>query len=420
MRQSLEHQVKHALSNLYDQAYLQTSPLARLVPAAEHPGESTAVALRRLLRGAIESLRPPDPRQVGGPEWVGYEVLWLHYVHRKPPEIVGNELGLGRSSYYRAHQLALGALASLLWERYHNLLVDSATPETPPPAVGPMSPTAQQEALRLAQSSPREPVDPVELLRGVYETVLPLAQQEGIELSLEMARDIPPTWADHALLRQALVSLVVQAMDQLGESSAPARLKLSLQAAGGQIRGTLSGLPSQVPELHEPPPTRQPPDGSGFAFAHDVLEAYGGQLDVVESKTGRQVLFALPVGRPRSVLIVDDDGDAIALYRRWLDGPGYDVRVARTPGQLAEQLADARPDLVVLDVLMPQWDGWSALQQIRAKPDMRHVPVMVISVLSQPRLALALGASCALRKPLAEPEFLRTVTELLARAGSSA
>ena len=69
---------------------------------------------------------------------------------------------------------------------------------------------------------------------------------------------------------------------------------------------------------------------------------------------------------------------------------------------------------MLLDVLMPQEDGWDILQSLKTLPETASIPVVICSVLSQPHLALALGAAEVLRKPISEETLLATVKKVLA------
>jgi DNA-binding response OmpR family regulator len=118
------------------------------------------------------------------------------------------------------------------------------------------------------------------------------------------------------------------------------------------------------------------------------------------------------------VLILDDDIDLTRLYGVYLRERGYAIRVAANHEELQEQLAQAIPDLIVLDVLMPRWDGWSILQQLRAETETAKVPIVICSVLPQADLALSLGADRVLQKPVSRGQLVETVHELLAAANS--
>jgi len=82
---------------------------------------------------------------------------------------------------------------------------------------------------------------------------------------------------------------------------------------------------------------------------------------------------------PATVLVVEDDEDTRELMRRVLVGAGHSVRTA-TNGQLGlNELDKARPDLILLDLMMPEVDGFTFLDQIRAREEHRDIPVVVVT-----------------------------------------
>lgn len=84
-------------------------------------------------------------------------------------------------------------------------------------------------------------------------------------------------------------------------------------------------------------------------------------------------------------------------------------------GALALQLAVERlPSVVLLDLLLPEMDGWEVLWHLKHKPETRNIPVVVASVLDHPGRAMQLGASDYLRKPVSGARLLYT----LRRAGT--
>jgi CheY-like chemotaxis protein len=91
------------------------------------------------------------------------------------------------------------------------------------------------------------------------------------------------------------------------------------------------------------------------------------------------------------------------------------VRSARTTAELRVQLGEELPDLVLLDVLMPREDGWDMLNYLKKEPATSNIPVVICSVLSQPSLALSLGAEEVLRKPIQEETLVKTVQRVLDR-----
>jgi CheY-like chemotaxis protein len=69
--------------------------------------------------------------------------------------------------------------------------------------------------------------------------------------------------------------------------------------------------------------------------------------------------------------------------------------------------------VVLLDVMMPEVDGWELLGQLRQNPATSHLPVVVCTILPQEELARSLGANAFLQKPISRDDFLRVLDELL-------
>jgi DNA-binding response OmpR family regulator len=116
------------------------------------------------------------------------------------------------------------------------------------------------------------------------------------------------------------------------------------------------------------------------------------------------------------VLVVDDDPDIRQLLRLLLERAGY--RVAEAPdGKAAiREVFDVRPDLVVLDVSMPELDGWQTLDRIR---DVTDVPVMMLTAAAsevEKVRALGAGADDYVVKPFGRQELIARVQALLRRA----
>jgi DNA-binding response OmpR family regulator len=118
----------------------------------------------------------------------------------------------------------------------------------------------------------------------------------------------------------------------------------------------------------------------------------------------------------RRILVVDDDADVRGLVRTLLERDGAIVREASDGREALRVLYDVRPDLVVLDVAMPDLDGWETLERIR---DLSDVPVLMLTArdgeLEKVR-ALRAGADDYVTKPFGRQELLARVGALLRRA----
>jgi len=117
-----------------------------------------------------------------------------------------------------------------------------------------------------------------------------------------------------------------------------------------------------------------------------------------------------------SVLVVDDEVDVRMLVRVLLERAGYDVSEAGSGREALRRLHQFRPDLVILDVTMPDMDGWQALERIR---DLSDVPVLMLTAraaeLDKVR-GLKAGADDYVTKPFGRQELLARVESLLRRS----
>ena len=401
--------VKDALANFYDPVHLQTHPLASLLLSHHDPQQTRGQRLRELLREAIESLRPEAVVPFGNPEWLGYRVMWLRYIKSLDQAEICCELALSRTSFYRSHQEAFEAVVSVLWEAYererltasdHGVRLPDLTAEG----------LAQEEAIKVAHEAHRQLVDLGDVLERAMRTIQPLAEQQGITLQVSATESLPATFGDPAMFRQIILDVLTEGIGLLEAN----RLELEVMVEGEETVWRVRGLDgTKVPR-------EEAGDVAGFAVSRGLLSVYGGRLWLQKDEEGRPMLcFTIRAIKPKTILIIDDDGDTISLYQRYLQGQDYVLQVAQSGDQAQALIAGGVPDLILLDVLMPREDGWDILQRLRAAPETASIPVVICSVLSQSRLALALGAVEVLGKPLDQAALLRTVQRLLSRQGSA-
>ncbi|MFN3726703.1 MAG: response regulator [Allosphingosinicella sp.] len=157
--------------------------------------------------------------------------------------------------------------------------------------------------------------------------------------------------------------------------------------------------------------TVQSVEGEGSSFCLTLPLSLNGKAESDDTRLARSN-HPLPARRSdRSVLIVDDDEAAIDLMRRWVERMGYDV-FAASDGEMGLEMARAhRPDLILLDALLPGITGYEVLVELRADETLSRTPVILITVDDDRPRGLAAGASEYLRKPIRETQ-LRSVMEL--------
>jgi DNA-binding response OmpR family regulator len=121
--------------------------------------------------------------------------------------------------------------------------------------------------------------------------------------------------------------------------------------------------------------------------------------------------------RSQSIVYIEDDHEMIDLVKLILSRRGYEVTGAHGGREGLDVVHRARPDLILLDLLMPDVDGWQVYQQLKANELTRHIPVVVITAKAQPiDRVLAIDVARAddyLIKPFHPQKLLDSVEKVL-------
>ena len=175
--------------------------------------------------------------------------------------------------------------------------------------------------------------------------------------------------------------------------------------------------------------------GLGLAMVRQLVELHGGAV-AVESAVGEGSCFTVwlplraqeaealtsakgPAARgieapagPRMALVVEDDFKSADLIRVQLEAEGFKVLHAAS-AEAALALAVQQPlSLITLDILLPNMDGWEFLTRIKQVPALRHIPVVIISIVADHNKGFALGASAVMQKPISRHELYESLVAL--------
>ena len=117
-----------------------------------------------------------------------------------------------------------------------------------------------------------------------------------------------------------------------------------------------------------------------------------------------------------SVLVADDEPNIVLSLKFLMSQAGFDVRVARNGEEALAAIAQAPPDLILLDVMMPKKDGYDVCQTIRNHPDWCGMKIVMLTAKGREverEKGMALGADDYITKPFSTREVVERVTQLL-------
>ena len=405
-------ELRRALYRLYDPVVLRKSPLRDLLGLRE----ASALALQRALMEAIEAIRPEASISPNSDAWRTYEILSHRFVDQFSQQEVAVNLGLSIRQMRRQERVALQTLAAHIWDAYE-LAEREAVPEgaaegQAPPADGSGIDSSTQSELEWLEQSYHEEVTVLQdVIPPILALIKPLCDSLRVEL---LCGDVPATYrvaVQPGVLRQGLLSLLSAAI-----RSAP----------GGQVRVDVYAEDRQVC-LEIAVDRRQPEewlDGDGQAALHmaeHLSQMMKGELEAAagEDRSVSTFRLRLPLVRQSAELFVDDNSDALQLYERFLHGSDYYYVGTRDPRAALDLAQDHAPKMIVLDLMLPNVDGWELLARFREHPDMAGVPVVVCSIMPLQQLALTLGASSFLQKPVKREELLAMLDRNVSRSAGT-
>jgi len=119
---------------------------------------------------------------------------------------------------------------------------------------------------------------------------------------------------------------------------------------------------------------------------------------------------------PKKILLVDDDRDLVSVLKFRLEQKGYAVQCAYKGTEVFVCLDQQRPDLIILDVMMPEMDGFEALKRLRGNGETSSIPVILLTAKTQYKdvaHGYALGADYYMTKPFTSTQLLLAVSALI-------
>jgi CheY-like chemotaxis protein len=388
--------LRSALDHLCDPDKLHHNSLAPLLGVAGRV--DTPVILRQILIAAIESLQPKTDVPRHSPVWRAYNVLLYRYVQQRTQRDVADQMALSVRHLRREQEAALEMLARQLWARFDlGAELGVSRGKDPPSASREAGLAVNENSAWLRDSALSAPANIAQVLAEVLRLARPLAVQHGVHMQITLPDTLPDVAVHASALQQALLSLLPVAMHRSPGGRVLIAAKSTLWNVEVEVLAT-SPRPGPRPILND--------DITNLDMARRLVNVYGGKLTLSSSEAPFAAWFILPALERLLVLAIDNNEDALQLLKRYTSGTRYRLVGTRDPEEALSLVEKTSPGIIVLDVMMQQVDGWELLGRLRQYPLTARVPIVVCTIRAQAELALSLGASGLLWKPVSQQTFL--------------
>jgi CheY-like chemotaxis protein/signal transduction histidine kinase len=425
-RRAFVGHVRRALHHLYDPIELRKSPLLLLLNLDPSTGISQ---LRQIMEAAIESLKPTATVSNQADAWRTYRTLFHRFIEQFSQASVSANLGLSVRQLRRQERLALQTLADWLIEHYNldlnsPLLAASDVSDSDSDLPDGSEDTSdrhddvedragiEQELRWIEQSFPSGQVAISAAIASVLQTVKPLLIASAVSCNCDLPAGLPHLKAQSVTVRQVLLNILTAAIRTVPGGTAnisaghsPPYVWVNIQPHAAattsiDLRATLTS--------------------ENLDIARELANLCGGSLEIEPAASGTpfSVRLLLPAVEQMPVLVIDDNADALQLTERYLSNSPYQFVGARDPAQMQTLVDQYQPRAILLDVMLPNIDGWDLLGRLRENPRTSNIPVIICTILPQEELALQLGAAAFLRKPVTRDRLLRMLDQQISPMGT--
>lgn len=289
----------------------------------------------------------------------------------------------------------------------------------------------------------RQPLDLAKCVSACVDALRNTERATGYTITVQVA----PVWVDGDVVRidQILNNLVTNALKFSPEGS---EIRIAVREAGGNAVVTVSdvgtGIEAELlahvfePFVQGPPPANRMQSGMGIGLAlvRQLVELHGGQVQARSDGAGHGSTFEFtlpavaapelvaplpppPVASSRKIVYVEDNEDARATMGELLRAFGYEVVEVSNGKDVLEAVATAHPDAVLMDIGLPDMDGYEVARGLRADPRCSHVPLIALTGYGQLRdkeAAAHAGFNAHLIKPVDAQQMIRTIEGVIAGA----
>ncbi len=397
-----------ALKGLYNPAVLRSSQLIPWLGFSH--SANPEFTLRNALLASIEAFHPQHSVPSGSKTWRVYHILCRRFTEQVLQYQVANELKISLRQLQREEKIACAMLGDFLRKTYQPDQTDQGqvSLSNPPAGSQPGEPGFPSELKHIQDSLPVRGIKIHQLLQEGLATLKGVLHSAGIALDYVQEGPNPLVFLQVVLFRQGFLNL----LNTLIGLVPGGKIVIQVNPQQDWVHIDINAFPvlkDSLPGLG---------GSEGFAVAESFFDCCNVSVTVIETTAAAAlgVIVKVPVLERKTVLVIEDHEDTLQLFQRYLADSGYFFLGARSVREGLEIASQTVPQVIVLDVMMPESDGWEFLGQARVHPLLQNIPVIVYSIISQASLALSLGASEFLQKPVSRSDLLAALDRQASRS----
>ncbi|MCS6814524.1 MAG: ATP-binding protein [Cyanobacteria bacterium] len=316
------------------------------------------------------------------------------------------------------------------------------------------------------------PVNPLDMLHQAIAATEPLFMDSGLEFQLDIPSQLPTVEVDRDRIVQVIINLLSNAVKFTPKGIVRCAAKVDNEYLCISVSDTGIGIaPEDQDKVFDKFKqvgnvlTNKPKGtGLGLSICYQIIKHHGGQI-WVNSVVGKGSTFSftlplaqrqlatpvsqIPQAQPentiapltttcssgqsvsptvmmpistqkaqKTILVVDDDPNICELLKQQLETQGYNVLTTGSSVQAIQQVALEKPDLIIMDVILPQISGFDVAAVLRYNPSTAGIPIIILSMIDDRERGRQLGIERYFTKPVNADELLRDISVLLAQGRS--
>ena len=299
-----------------------------------------------------------------------------------------------------------------------------------------------------------QPISVAQIIEQATAATSALIEAKRLELLKDIEEELPEIVGDRDRVVQVIINLISNAVKFTEKGSVTCRVRKTDNAIAVNVIDTGIGIAEtdqpkvfeQFKQIGDTLTDKPKGTGLGLPICKQIVEHHGGTI-WVESELGKgsNFSFTLPISaeatvelkkidrdiavRPlkepvvtaspspseqkKTILVVDDEAPIRKLLREQLEAEGYIVREAKDGMDAITQVRKQSPDLIILDVIMPQISGFDVAAILKNNPETRRIPIIILSIVGEEERSYRLGADKYLTKPIDTEALLKEIELLI-------